>query len=120
LVLAGLIAAAAPGYLAQRGPFAKDGGSDLRQTAQDIAANVVPGDAVIFDQQTKPSRSPRLALDLYPTYFAGLDDIGLVTPLAGRTSLWDEVVPPSALGEQLSTHPTVWVVQLDEDRQDVV
>lgn len=114
-----LVATITPGYLAQRTAFAKDGGSDLRQTAEAISANAAPGDAVVFDQQTKPSQSPRLAIDLYPQLFAGVDDIGLVTPLAQRSVLWDEVAPVGQLAEQLLAHRVVWVVQLGGDTQDV-
>ncbi len=119
LAVVALVATATPGYLAQRTAFAKDGGSDLRQTAEAIAAHASPGDAVIFDQLTKPSQSPRLAIDLYPQLFVGVDDIGLVTPLAQRSELWDEVAPVSQLTDELLAHRVVWVVQLGQDTQDV-
>ncbi|RZU66723.1 mannosyltransferase [Microterricola gilva] len=119
VITASLVAAITPGYLAQRSPFAKDGGSDLRQTAQLVASHATRGDAVVFDQQTKPSRSPRLAIDLYPKLFAGLDDIGLVAPFAQRDALWDQVIPVAELGDRLAFHPTVWVVELGAGHPDV-
>ncbi|SFR74606.1 mannosyltransferase [Agromyces sp. CF514] len=91
--LAALVAVAVPGFIAQRTAFAKDGGSDLRQLASTILANAAPGDGIVFDATTKPSRRPRLALDLYPSAFAGLDDVALRQSYAQRSRLWDRVAP---------------------------
>ena len=87
-----LAAVAVPGYLDQRGPFGK-GGADFRQAADVIAAIRVRGDAIVFDDSVRPSRKPRLALNLYPDRFDGLDDVALQRPLAATTRLWDSVAP---------------------------
>lgn len=108
-----LVSLAAPRYLAQRTPYAKNSGSDLRQTAQVIASHASPGDAIVFDESTKPSKRPRLALDLYPGSFAGLDDIGLATPFPRRTKLWDAVTPLGQIGSKIAAHSVIWFVQLD-------
>ncbi|MGE3192115.1 MAG: glycosyltransferase family 39 protein [Microbacteriaceae bacterium] len=64
VAVAVVVAMALPVFTAQRREFAKDGGSDLRQTAEAVAQLAVPGDAVVFDQTVKPSRRPRLARHL--------------------------------------------------------
>ncbi|WP_394551997.1 glycosyltransferase family 39 protein [Agromyces sp. MMS24-JH15] len=119
VALVALCVAAAPRYAAQRGPYAKDGGSDLRQTAAVVAAHAVAGDAVVFDQSTKPSRRPRLALDLYPSSFTGLDDVALLEPYANRSFLWDRVARNDAVHARVVAHRTVWVVEAGADRSDV-
>jgi mannosyltransferase len=106
---------AVPGYVAQRAPFAKDGGSDLRQVAELVSENAAPGDAVLFDQTTKPSRRPRLALDLYPERFSGLDDVALRLPYTSRNWLWDKVAPLDEALPKVATHQRIWVVELGSD-----
>ena len=108
LLLAGLCL---PTYLAQRAPFAKDGGSDLRQVADYIGATAVPGDAIVFDQETKPSRDPRLALRLYPTQFTAVSDVALITPYDQTRGLWDDTAHIGDL--DLGSYSTVWAVELE-------
>jgi mannosyltransferase len=119
LGLALVLAAAAPGYLAQRGPYAKDHGADFRQAADVVAANATAGDAIVFDQSAKPSRRPRLSLDLYPQKFAGLDDVALKRPLFERADLWDVVAPLPAIADRVEAHSRVWVVESGDDSTDV-
>jgi mannosyltransferase len=107
-----LVALALPTNVFQRSPFAKDEGSDLRQTAEVIAAHAKPGDAVVFEEGTRPSRAPRLGLRLYPQEYAGLIDPTLVTPYWQRAGLWDRVAPVSKVSGALSTTNTVWDVEL--------
>jgi mannosyltransferase len=107
-----LVALAIPTDVVQRGPFAKDGGSDLRQAAQVIGANARPGDAVVFDETTRPSRNPRLALRLYPQYFTGLADVTLRTPYPQRSAIWDSEWPVGSVGSSLATTNTVWDLEL--------
>ncbi len=110
------------GYVTQRGPFAKDGGSDWRQVSEYLAANASPGDAVVFDQTVKPFRSPRLAMTLYPAGFAGLDDVLLVTPYDETDGLWDVVANINDLGPRVDGDDTVWALELrdsDEEPLDV-
>ena len=109
--LVGLVliaAVAVPGYLAQRGPFGK-GGADFRQAADVIAANALAGDAIVFDDSVRPSRKPRLALNLYPDRFDGLDDVALQRPLAATTRLWDSVAPIDEVDE-VRAQARVWAV----------
>ncbi|MCD2441541.1 hypothetical protein LQ757_04535 [Agromyces sp. SYSU K20354] len=109
--LVGLVviaAVAVPGYLAQRGPYGK-GGADFRQAADVIAATASAGDAIVFDESVRPSRKPRLALNLYPDRFAGLDDVALRAPLATTTGLWDSVTPLDEV-DDVREHARVWAV----------
>ncbi|MET0974279.1 MAG: glycosyltransferase family 39 protein [Leifsonia sp.] len=103
---------AAPAYLMQRTPFAKDGGSDWREVATAVRAEARPGDPIVFDQATKPSQRPRLAMRLYPQDFAAVRDVALATPFARRAGLWDAVHPVSALGHELAGVQRVLAVEL--------
>lgn len=111
-VVALLVVIALPTNIFQRSPFAKDVGSDLRQTAAVIGANAKQGDAVVFEEHGRPSRAPRLGLRLYPQQYAGLTDPTLITPYWQRAGLWDKVAPVSQVGGALATTDTVWDVEL--------
>lgn len=106
-----LVLTAAPVYVAQRAPFSRGEGSDLREAAQAVAANASAGDAIVFDDSVRPSRKPRLAIDLYPEQFAGLDDIALVTPARHSDTIWARVTPIEQLGAELREHETVWALE---------
>ena len=118
-MLVAVLVVAAPRYFTQRGPYAKDGGSDLRQTADIVAVHASAGDAILFDTAVKPSRKPRLALDLYPQSFAGLADVALVKGYADRPALWDLVAPIDSISTLILRHDTVWVVEGGQHRADV-
>ena len=109
LMVLSIAALCAPVYVGQRTPFAKDGGSDLRQVSEYFAAQGRTGDAVVFDQTTKPSRNPRLALRLYPSGFAGLSDVELLAPFDSASTLWDTVAPLPAVAH---LPERVWAVEL--------
>ncbi|MBK4346900.1 glycosyltransferase family 39 protein [Lacisediminihabitans changchengi] len=104
-----IVALAAPTWAAERGQYAKDGGSDLRQTAAVVAAHARPGDAIVFDETIRNSRKPRLALHLYPKDFTGLLDVGLITPYQRTAGLWD-VVGPAPAADLVGVR-TVWAVE---------
>jgi mannosyltransferase len=112
IILAALAAAAVPGYLAQRGPYAKNGGSDWRQVADYIQTNASAGDAVIFDPTTKPSQRPELAYRLYPQQFAAVDAVAIQTPYFDRPHLWDVVAPLAEVRSELARSTTVWALEL--------
>lgn len=99
-----------PQYLHQRTPYAKDGGADFRAVASAVAAHAQPGDAVLFGEGPRPSRSARLAYRLYPGDFAGLRDPQLVTPFTDRAGLWDELMSVTAVAPSLQAH-TVWLLE---------
>ena len=105
-------ALAVPDYAHDRGPFAKDGGSDLRQTAEYLASQAKPGDAVVFDQTPKPSRRPEMAYRLYPQQFAAVTVPELVTPYYRRADIWDRMAPIASIRSELAAAPSVWAIEL--------
>lgn len=111
-VVALLATLAAPTYLAQRGPYAKNGGSDWRQASTVVGQHARPGDAIVFDTATKPSQRPRLAMRLYPADYTGLNDVALVTPFNQSTELWDTVAPLSRVTGRLASTGTVWAMEM--------
>lgn len=112
VVIALLAVLVAPTYLAQRGPYAKNGGSDWRQASSVIGLHARPGDAIVFDTATKPSQRPRLAMRLYPAEYTGLDDVALVTAFDQGTELWDTVAPLSRVTQRLAGTGTVWAMEM--------
>jgi len=110
-VLLLVAALALPGYLAQRTEFAKNGGSDWRQVADVLRTDARPGDAVVFDESTKPSQRPRLAMHLYPAAFVGLRDVTLDEPYQDVDWLWDTTIPLDQATSRLAGTDRVWVLQ---------
>lgn len=101
-----------------------NGGSDWRQASVVLGQHARPGDAIVFDADTKPSQRPRLASHLYPADYAGLIDVALVTPYAETTSLWDSVAPLERVTRQLDHTRTVWAMEMkpsgDSSPRDVL
>lgn len=113
IVLVGLVllAAIVPDWVAQRGAYGKNN-SDWAVIGAEIAANAHPGDAVAFDDATRPSRRPRLALRTYPADFVGMKDVTLKTPYFDTGSWYDSdysITDANALG-RLDDVRTVWLV----------
>lgn len=88
LALAGILAAAAPIYLAQRGPYAMNG-SDWAEVSRLVGAHARPGDGIVFDESVRPSRRPQLAVNTYPEGFRGLRLPALKTPYAENDTWYD-------------------------------
>lgn len=115
-----LIALVVPGYLAQRGPYAKDGGSDWRQVSAIVGAHARPGDVIVFGLTRMPSRMPRLAMYAYPDAYRGLTDIELITAYDRLPGLRDKVARLDTVTARLATTTTVWVVDpLPSDRSGI-
>lgn len=110
-------AGALPSYLFQRGPFAKDGGSDWRQVADYVQADAARGDAIVFDETTRPSRRPELAYRLYPTQFAAVDAVQIVTPYDERAHIWDVMAPLDSVWSELARASTVWALELPNGKE---
>lgn len=109
-----VLAAAAPVYVAQRLPYAKNQ-SDWNDIAETVQQQAQPGDAVVFDASVRPSRRPRLALDTNPAAFAGLRDVLLETPYTEST-LWDATtysIPDAALRGRFAGVTRVWLVEYE-------
>jgi mannosyltransferase len=109
LVLA-LVAAAAPTYLAQRTPYAQNG-SDWAADAAVIQTRAKPGDAMLFDEATRPSRNPRLAMRTYPAAFAGLTDVALKSPWWASDGWRDTTYPLMTVASRLDNAPAVWLIE---------
>ena len=112
-----LVAVIVPVYAAQRGDFAKNDGSDWRQAAEIIAARAMPEDGIVFDQNVRPSRLPRLALHVYPEDFVGLNDLTLTRPYTETGGLWDEVAPLTDVLPALSNLTRIWLLQYSGSEQ---
>lgn len=111
LAVALILATLLPSYIAQRGDFAKNGGSDWRHAADVLAARAAPGDAVVFDETGLPSRRPRLAMHLYPDAFSGLADVTLAQHYERTDSLWDTTVPLEARISALAGTSRIWLLR---------
>lgn len=85
-----VIAVAAPEYVAERTPYAKND-SDWAQVSSTVAAHAHPGEAIVFDDTASPSKRPRLAMHTYPSGFAGLRDVTLRVPFQRSSTWYDRV-----------------------------
>ncbi|MBC7442509.1 MAG: glycosyltransferase family 39 protein [Ramlibacter sp.] len=112
ILLLVLLVLAAPTHVLQRGPYTKDGGSDLAQASAILGRGARAGDAVVFDETTAPRQRPRLALHLYPDDFRGLRDVTLKTPYQARGQLWDTTHALADVTADLATTDRVWLVEL--------
>ena len=111
-----VVVAAAPVWVGQRTPWAKNE-SDWNDIAATIRQQAQPGDAIVFDDAVRPSRRPRLALDTDPAAFAGLDDVTLETSYADSTSWHSSVysVPEAASLGRFDGVSRVWLVEYARD-----
>ncbi|MEC5167784.1 mannosyltransferase [Glaciihabitans sp. GrIS 2.15] len=109
-LLALVVASSSISYLAQRTPFAKNN-SDWSQIADTIKANSEPGEGILFDEGTRPSRAPRLALRTYPSAFTGLMDVALKAPWYDTTNWHDSVYPSPAIAARIGSMKTLWLVE---------
>ena len=109
LVVVGI---AAPNWVQQRGPYAKNN-SDWAVISARMAELAKPGDAVVFDESTRPSRLTRLALNTYPAGFTGLKDVTLKTPFYDNTTWHDDaysIADAASLG-RFDGVQRVWMVE---------
>jgi mannosyltransferase len=93
IALALLIVLVIPNYVAQRGEFAKNGGSNLRQVAETVRVAAHPGQGILFAASSRGSLNPRLALYGYPADFAGLVDVALRKSFPATQNFSDSVLP---------------------------
>ena len=116
LVTQGTATLLSPTYLLQRGPYAKND-SDWAEVSAAMGAHARPGDAVVFDEATKPSQRPRLAMHTYPGGFASVADVTLRTPYT-RSHGWADTaysVPTAAALGRFDGVRRVWLVENDID-----
>ncbi|GAA4141014.1 glycosyltransferase family 39 protein [Leifsonia shinshuensis] len=110
------IAVSTPAYLDQRGPYSKND-SDWSEVSSAMASVARPGDAVVFDESTRPSQRPRLAMHTYPSGFAGVIDPTLETPYTHNIGWADRVytIPQAAARGRFDGVQRVWLVENDMD-----
>jgi mannosyltransferase len=110
VALAALSIAALPSYLDQRTEFAKND-SGWSQVARFIGDHASPGDAVVFDEATRPSLRLRLAMHSYPRSFDGLNDITLNAPYAKNTWWWDTTFKVKTVAARFDGVGRVWLLE---------
>ncbi|TAL44327.1 MAG: hypothetical protein EPN91_04620 [Salinibacterium sp.] len=108
--LALVVLLSVPTDVAEHTPFAKDHGSDLRQTAEYIGANAIAGDGIVFDESTARRLRPRLGMHLYPSSFSAVQDVTLNEAYSTRAGLWDSTIPVADASPQLASVNRVWLV----------
>jgi len=112
VLVAVVLTAAVPAWAAQRTPFAKNQ-SDWNQIASVIHDDSRPGDAIVFDESTRPSRRPRLAMDTDPAAFAAVRDVTLSSPYADNRT-WHDTTLGIDAAERLGRFRNVqriWLVE---------
>lgn len=110
------IAISTPAYLGQRGPYSKND-SDWSEVSSAMASVRQPGDAVVFDESTRPSQRPRLAMRTYSAGFAGVADPTLRTVYTSNIGWADRVwtIPQAAERGRFDGVTRVWLVENDVD-----
>ena len=110
-ILVGVIAlASAPTYIAQRGPFAKNGGSDLSQIADYVHSNATPGDGIYLQDTGSVTLRPRQALYAYPSAFAGTEDVAFEATFTTTGTFSDQTRSLDEIGPKLERVDRIWVV----------
>ncbi len=110
LLLGVFVAGSVPSYLADRTPYTKNN-SDWAEVSAVIKAQSAPGDGILFDEGTRPSRAPRLAMHAYPDSYIGLTDIALNQPYDQTTNWHDSVFPLADVTSRLDGIDRVWLVE---------
>lgn len=114
LVVAAMVlvfAVALPFDVAARAPTAYNG-SDWAEVSQYVHTVARPGEAVVFDNSTRPSLRPRLALRMYPDDWARLVDVELTTAYYDTSWLWDRTAALETVAPRLDTISSALVVDL--------
>lgn len=110
VLVGGLVLASAPTYISQRGPFAKDGGSDLSQIADYIHSNAAQSDGIFLQDTGKSTLRPRLALYAYPAAFTRTEDIAFAAPFTTTGTFSDETRSLDEIESKLVGLDRIWVV----------
>ena len=118
-ILVGAVALAGlPTYLAQRGPVAKNGGSDLAQIADYIDTQARPGDAIYLQDTGAVTLRPRQALYAYPEKFADVRDVAFIAPFTTTGTFSDVTVAWPDIRSQLENVDRIWVVEAGTSMAD--
>lgn len=118
-LVAVVVAAPLPSYVAQRGPYAKND-SDWSVVSRVIGSHARPGDAVVFDETAHPSKDPRLAMHAYPAGFAATRDVTLDTAFTQNDGWGDRaygVATAASLG-RFDLVQRVWLIEYADGTAD--
>lgn len=110
MLVGAVVVAGFPTYLAQRGPLAKNGGSDLAQIADYVQSHAVPGDAFYLQDTGSVTLRPRQALYAYPHAFAEVVDVAFVESFATTGTFSDTTTAWPDMGPELEGVDRIWVV----------
>jgi mannosyltransferase len=110
VAITAIVAMAAPTFIDQRMPHARHGGTDWQALSAVVEEVAEPGDGILFDEDVRPSRRPRLAMHTYPEGFQGLVDLTLVRPFHETAGLWDVTAPLASVASRLDGIDRVIVV----------
>lgn len=109
-ILTALAVAAAPNYLAQRGPYAKEH-MDYSQVADVIERNAAPGDCLVLDNSTTWKPGPIRPLPAArPAAYAKLHDYGRGRTAVQRNMLWDSHIAVWAWADKMPGCPALWTI----------
>ncbi len=110
---------AAPNYLAQRGPYAKER-MDFSQVADVIDRYAAPGDCLVLDNSAAWKPGPiRPLTAARPEVYQKLRDYGRGLTAVQRNRLWDSHIAVWAWADKLPGCPTLWTVtERDPTRPD--
>jgi mannosyltransferase len=110
VILACLATAAAPNYLAQRGPYAK-AGMDYSAVADVIGRHAAPGDCLVLDNSTTWEPGPiRPLTAARPAVYQTLRDYGRGRTALQRERLWDSHIAVWAWADKMPDCPALWTV----------
>ncbi len=101
---------ATPNYLAQRGPYAKEG-MDYSQVADTITRYAAPGDCLVMDNSAAWKPGPiRPLMAARPAAFAKLHDYGRGRTAVERNRLWDAHIAVWTWADKMPDCPAIWTV----------
>ncbi|KAA0024608.1 glycosyltransferase family 39 protein [Antrihabitans cavernicola] len=110
-LIVAVVAPSVGAYLAQRTPYAKPSGMDYSAVADYMADNAHPGDCVLFAEKSAfTPTSARVAENIAPSAFAGLQDPGKGKSAVALGWLWDEQLPIAAVADKLGSCSVLWYV----------
>lgn len=109
-VLLALAVAATPNFLAQRGPYAKEG-MDFSQVADVINRHAAPGDCLILDNSAAWKPGPiRPLTAARPAVYDRLHDYGRGRSAVDRNRLWDAHTAVWAWADKMPGCTALWTV----------
>lgn len=105
-----MVLSAAPTYITQREPHAKNGGAAFSELAEYMNFNSRSQDAVYFEGNGTGVQQPRLALYGYPTAFQKVADIALRKSFQTTGTFSDKTAPADELHFRLTAVNSIWVI----------